>query len=321
VAHDVFICYSDADRQTAEAACATLEADGISCWIAPRNIIAGGSWTEALMDAISGSRVMVVIWSASASSSPYVALEVKHACTQGVTVILFRVENVRPLRDLNFFLAFVQWPDAWTPPLEGHYRRLAETVKARLNADTDAFTTWADEVRTRPLGPVTGGRKAWRRLRWPAALVVLLFICAGYFALTRQSSPGRPLPEYGKFQIKEQDEQAHIISSYPASAKDTSLPDDIQSLDTKDGKISIGIFNKTVIVIVHNDDGSSITLNCGCRVKKPEFFPSSTENMLRIICDNGDVYLHDTKTGTTCFRYSSHNQAGHCTPISIERRH
>jgi hypothetical protein len=38
---DVFISYSHQDKPTADAACATLEAEGIRCWIAPRDVAPG----------------------------------------------------------------------------------------------------------------------------------------------------------------------------------------------------------------------------------------------------------------------------------------
>ena len=41
MAHDVFISYSAKDKTTADGVCATLEAKGIRCWIAPRDILPG----------------------------------------------------------------------------------------------------------------------------------------------------------------------------------------------------------------------------------------------------------------------------------------
>ncbi|MFL6797219.1 MAG: toll/interleukin-1 receptor domain-containing protein [Xanthobacteraceae bacterium] len=46
---DVFISYSQIDKVTADAACATLEAGGIRCWIAPRDIVPGVPWAGAII--------------------------------------------------------------------------------------------------------------------------------------------------------------------------------------------------------------------------------------------------------------------------------
>jgi len=50
--HEVFISYSSKDKQIADAACASLEHDGISCWIAPRDIEPGRVFHNAIVDAI-----------------------------------------------------------------------------------------------------------------------------------------------------------------------------------------------------------------------------------------------------------------------------
>ena len=39
MALDVFISYSSLDKATADAVCNQLESAGISCWIAPRDIL------------------------------------------------------------------------------------------------------------------------------------------------------------------------------------------------------------------------------------------------------------------------------------------
>ena len=41
MAHDVFVSYAHQDRTVANAVFATLEAHGIRCWIAPRDILPG----------------------------------------------------------------------------------------------------------------------------------------------------------------------------------------------------------------------------------------------------------------------------------------
>ena len=51
MAHDVFVSYSQKDKATADAAVARLEQDGSRCWIAPRDILPGTSWGEAIVDA------------------------------------------------------------------------------------------------------------------------------------------------------------------------------------------------------------------------------------------------------------------------------
>ena len=128
MAHDVFISYAEEDKSTANAACATLESDGISCWIAPRDIRPGAKWEQAIMDAISASRVMVVVFSEDANRSYHVQREVGSAFENGITVIPFRLTNTKPTGVLDYYLRPVQWLDAFTPPLESHLKSLAVQI-------------------------------------------------------------------------------------------------------------------------------------------------------------------------------------------------
>ena len=48
MAHEVFISYASQDKAVADAMCATLEARQIRCWMAPRDILPGIPYAEAL---------------------------------------------------------------------------------------------------------------------------------------------------------------------------------------------------------------------------------------------------------------------------------
>jgi hypothetical protein len=128
MAHQVFISYSSQDKSVADAACAALEAQRIACWIAPRHILAGREWGEAIVEAISQCRVMVLVFSAHANSSPQVRREVERAINKGKIIVPFRIVDVLPSRAMEFALSNTHWLDALTPPLEKHLNKLAETV-------------------------------------------------------------------------------------------------------------------------------------------------------------------------------------------------
>jgi outer membrane protein assembly factor BamB len=132
VAHDVFISYAVEDKPTADAACATLEARRIRCWIAPRDVLPGMDYAQSLVEAINQSRVMVLIFSARSNHSPHVRREVERAVSAGIPILPFRIEDVSPSPSLEYFIATAHWLDALTPPLERHLKHLAETVKLLL---------------------------------------------------------------------------------------------------------------------------------------------------------------------------------------------
>ncbi|MBI3823443.1 MAG: toll/interleukin-1 receptor domain-containing protein [Planctomycetes bacterium] len=128
----VFISYADGDKATAQGVCSTLEAAGVPCWIAPRNVPPGAEWAPAIAEAIPNAKVMVVVLSTHANESRHVKREVERAVTHGLVIIPFRIEDVALSASLEFYLTTVHRLDAFTPPLEEHLHRLAETVAAVL---------------------------------------------------------------------------------------------------------------------------------------------------------------------------------------------
>jgi Trk K+ transport system NAD-binding subunit len=144
MAHTVFISYSSHDRSTAEKVCAVLEGGGVKCWVSWRDIPPGVDWESSLLKAVTGSRVVVVIWTAKANESDDVALELKHAFRSKVSVIPFRLEAVAPNESLQYRMEYVQWLDATTPPVEKHLPRLIESVRADIERQVKK-----EEVRAR----------------------------------------------------------------------------------------------------------------------------------------------------------------------------
>ena len=142
MAHDVFISYSAKDKATADGVCATLEAKGIRCWIAPRDILPGMDWGEAIIEAINGSRVIVLVFSSNANDSQQIKREVERGVSKGLPIIPFRIKNVAPARSLEYFIGPVHWLDALTPPLETHLQNLAETVRLLLLTRPQRSKVW-----------------------------------------------------------------------------------------------------------------------------------------------------------------------------------
>ena len=128
----VFISYSSKDKPTADAVCAVMEQRGVRCWITPRDILPGHDWAESILHAIAGARVCVLIFSASANTSPQVRREIERAVHNEVPIIPFRIEDAIPSESLEYFISTPHWLDAITPPLEAHAIRLAESALALL---------------------------------------------------------------------------------------------------------------------------------------------------------------------------------------------
>ena len=132
MAHDVFISYCTEDKPIADAVCATLEAQGTRCWIAPRDILPGTDWGEAIVDAIQESKAMLLVFSSKANASQQIKREVERAVHRGIPLIPIRLDDAAPSKSLEYFISTPHWLDALTPPLEQHLQRVAEAVKLLL---------------------------------------------------------------------------------------------------------------------------------------------------------------------------------------------
>ena len=133
--HDVFLSYASADRAAAEAVCAALEARGIACWMAPRDVKAGADWGEAILTAIGRAHAMVLVLSRHTAASPHVRNEVVTAVSQSLALVPVRIEPCQPGGALRLHLAGAHWLDAFPPPIERHADALAAGVRLALAAD------------------------------------------------------------------------------------------------------------------------------------------------------------------------------------------
>ncbi|HEY4143869.1 toll/interleukin-1 receptor domain-containing protein [Pinirhizobacter sp.] len=132
MAHDLFVSYSQPDREAALALVQRLEAHGISVWIAPRDVSPAADWAAEIIDAISSARLMVLVFSGSSNDSGQVRREVERAVHKQVPILPFRIEDVLPSKSLEYFLSTQHWMDAFPPPLEPHIDRLRDYLDSAL---------------------------------------------------------------------------------------------------------------------------------------------------------------------------------------------
>lgn len=190
MAHDVFISHSARDKTTADAVCARLEAAGIKCWIAPRDVIPGLDWSEAIVNAITNCRAMVLIFSSSANTSTQIKREVERAVHKGRVIIPFRIEDVEPSGALEYFISTPHWLDALTPPMEKHISRLAGTVRALLEGFEEVTGVQESVATPRKNKPVFSLQKMPRSIPWTlvfaTASICIALATMAFFLIGRQ---------------------------------------------------------------------------------------------------------------------------------------
>ena len=133
MARDIFISYSQPDRDCAFELTHHLEANGFTVWIAPRDVSPAAEWAAEIIEAISAARVMVLVFSAGSNSSPQVRREVERAVHKGLRILPFRIEDVMPSSSLEYFLSSQHWLDGILPPRAPHYERLCACLRTWLS--------------------------------------------------------------------------------------------------------------------------------------------------------------------------------------------
>jgi len=132
MAHDVFLSHSHVDKVFADAICHKLEADGIRCWVAPRDIRPAEDWAEAIINAMEAARVLVLVFSSASNASPQVRREVERAVNKGLHVLPFRIENVPLSKSLEYFISTQHWLDALDGRMDFHLDQLRDCITPLL---------------------------------------------------------------------------------------------------------------------------------------------------------------------------------------------
>src|ERR1700735_3494185 len=108
-AASVFISYASCDKALADTVVLSLERRGIRCWIAPRDIVAGEFYADALVRAIDAAPILVVVLTASAAASPHVLREGERAASKRHPLISLRVDRAPLPPGLQYFLNSSHW--------------------------------------------------------------------------------------------------------------------------------------------------------------------------------------------------------------------
>ncbi len=120
---------------TADAVCAALEAENVSCWIAPRDVAGGRPYSGQITQAIRESRVLLLILTGAADRSKHVLREVERAAHCQNHLLTFRVEPIAPGDDLGYFLGVDHWIEGFQPPPPSqHFPALVQHTRKLLQS-------------------------------------------------------------------------------------------------------------------------------------------------------------------------------------------
>jgi TolB-like protein/Tfp pilus assembly protein PilF len=189
---DVFITYASPDLAVAQAVCNALESARLTCWMAPRDVMPGDFYGNAIVHAIDSSKVSVLVLSANATASPHVLIEVERATSKRHPVIALRLDEAERPAAFEYFLNASQWLDATHQNLNEVLPRLVESISLQANTPGAHAEAFAGHGPSSPLPHVLPppARSKWK---WAAA-VVMAFVLGfvGYRALVSRPAPPPP---------------------------------------------------------------------------------------------------------------------------------
>ena len=102
---DVFVSHSSKDKEIADRVVKYFEDKGLSCWMAPRDIVPGSDWAAAINTAITASKVFVIIYTANSAESSQVSREISLAENKpGVHVVPYKTDDTPLKGSFEYYL-------------------------------------------------------------------------------------------------------------------------------------------------------------------------------------------------------------------------
>jgi TolB-like protein/Flp pilus assembly protein TadD len=195
----VFISYASQDKATADAICELVENEGIGCWIAPRDVVPGEFYADAIVRALNEAQVLLLVLTEHAVNSPHVLREVERTSSKRHPIISLRIGAISLPPALEYFLSSSHWLEASPSGIKGAFPKLLAAVK-RVAAVTPASNPLPGALAPPSTQqPRRGGRS--RLLIGLGALAAGILICAivvrlwgTSHAVSERAAPAAPVP-------------------------------------------------------------------------------------------------------------------------------
>jgi hypothetical protein len=192
VSAPIFISYSSKDQQIAETIYQALEARGLDCWIASRDVHPGENFQEAIVRALRSAKAMLLVFTSNANNSDEIKKELVLAGRNSVTVVPVRVEDVVPNDAFTYEFATRQWIDLftdWERHIELLASRLGQILQAANSGEGGTAAAASIVLSPKPVGRRSSSNQT---LLFASVLAVLLILVGGAAIYLRPIA--RPAP-------------------------------------------------------------------------------------------------------------------------------
>ncbi|MGQ8364323.1 toll/interleukin-1 receptor domain-containing protein [Glaciecola sp. 1036] len=201
---DVFISHASENRKEAIALCQYLENQGLSCWIAPRNVRVGRDYSEEIIEGVINSKSLILLLSEHVESSNFVKREVERATSYRRKVFTIRLQDVQVPKSIELFLGLPHWVDQWS---SDYPERLKGIVAEITNTQVSSAQIKGPSAATRLLRFSTKNA-----IGLVSAIILVSF--AIYFFSQRQAMPPPPEIVTRYSQIERKDFSVSVNQSF-----------------------------------------------------------------------------------------------------------
>ena len=239
---DVFISHSSKDKAIADKVCEALEAKGLKCWIAPRDITPGSEWAVAISDAIATIKVMVIIYSANSAQSTQVPKELGLADKRGKFIIPYKIDDMELTGAFDYYLAGAHWIVA--NPQEDDYKfdELYGVMSGVMQVPLQNITnnTYIDKVTIQTTVPKESKSKPKTNKKWmvPVGILTCLLLVVAILL-------GTNLLKSGEGEEKDNESKEVLIEKTDDGKKETEEPEETKepSQETEDASMQDFVYD------------------------------------------------------------------------------
>jgi serine/threonine protein kinase len=136
----VFVCCATEDLAAGEAVQASLESDGLKCFLPDRGFAPGESLATRLNEAMREAELCLLVLSQHSNRSPEVRQRLESAAHFQLPVLTFRIEPVEAADEFSYFLWEKHFVDGFGGPLNEHIPDLVRQIKTLAKSEEQGAT-------------------------------------------------------------------------------------------------------------------------------------------------------------------------------------
>ena len=312
MAYDVFISYATPDRSIALELVDDLEARGLKCWVAPRDVPGGSKYGEVILAALEETEALLLLFSQHSNDSIHVQREVERAMHLSKTILPVRIVDLYPSGDMEYYLATLHWIDAIEEPRKAAFKASAISLAHMTGKDlVDPATGLREDIsqmvsqsRLQPIGvkgqPEKKSAFAKKRIIWGAlTLIVLAFSVAKMMNRGGESGEEKDsiVPEIAIApEVEKRQEQARKQISSATTKALKSDSESLKQISSSTTKNPNRVRGDPSIEISEFRPGKSCKLKTGEKFYVDVIYKNAPEGNIRIVAKPLQQGMHPARS-------------------------